>query len=163
MSKDLSTPVKIRTFLFAGDKSFPPALNQKLAACGLIPKKTMDEIVKALEPWKGCRVFVEIVAVNKVAEVTVRPGTSAHLIKECGEMKPRDRKKEKLPNRKADITMDKVLKVAKLIEAEGKSQSKELKGTVKQVLGTCASIGCTIDGRSAKEVTKDINSGVVTI
>ncbi len=44
---------------------------------------------------------------------------------------PRDRKKEKLPNRTGNITFDQVLKVARLVESEAKSQSKTFEGTVK--------------------------------
>ena len=44
---------------------------------------------------------------------------------------PRDRKKEKLPNRTGNITFDQVLKVARLMEDEGKSNSGSFEGTVK--------------------------------
>jgi len=36
----------------------------------------------------------------------------------------RDRKKEKLPQRSGNITFDQVLKIARLIEADGRSLSK---------------------------------------
>jgi large subunit ribosomal protein L12e len=32
-------------------------------------------------------------------------------------------------------------------------------GTVKEVLGTCVSLGCTVDGKSPKEITAAINAG----
>ena len=37
---------------------------------------------------------------------------------------PRDRKKEKLPMRSGNIKFDQVLKVARLMEEDGKSNSK---------------------------------------
>ena len=43
----------------------------------------------------------------------------------------RDRKKEKLPNREGNITFDQVLKVARLIEDDGRSRSLDFSGTVK--------------------------------
>lgn len=163
MSKATDQVTHIRSFLFAGDKAFPPSLSQKLGACGLNPKKTMEDLGKAMEPWKGCRVYVEITAQNRVAQIAVKPGTSAQIIREMGEMKARDRKKEKLPNRTGNMTFDKVIKIAKLMEEEGKSQSNSFAGTVKQVLGTCLTVGCTIDGRSPKEITKDINDGTIAL
>lgn len=42
-----------------------------------------------------------------------------------------------------------------------KSLAKDLKGTVKEVLGTCFSVGCQVDGRSPKEVSDDIASGEI--
>ena len=34
-----------------------------------------------------------------------------------------------------------------------------LTGTVKEIVGTAVSLGCTIDGKKAKEITADIVSG----
>lgn len=42
-----------------------------------------------------------------------------------------------------------------------KSLSKELKGTVKEILGTAFSVGCQVDGRSPKDVSDDIESGEI--
>lgn len=42
-----------------------------------------------------------------------------------------------------------------------KSLARELKGTVKEILGTCYSVGCQVDGRSPKDVSDDIESGEV--
>lgn len=42
-----------------------------------------------------------------------------------------------------------------------KSFSKELKGTVKEILGTAFSVGCQVDGRSPKDVIDDISSGEI--
>lgn len=42
-----------------------------------------------------------------------------------------------------------------------KSMSKELRGTVKEVLGTAFSTGCQVDGRSPKAVSDDIESGEI--
>ena len=44
-----------------------------------------------------------------------------------------------------------------------KSMAVEFKGTVKEVLGTCVSLGCTVDGKSPKEVTALINSGELDV
>jgi len=42
-----------------------------------------------------------------------------------------------------------------------KSLSKELKGTVKEILGTAFSVGCQVDGRSPKDISDDIESGEI--
>ena len=41
--------------------------------------------------------------------------------------------------------------------------AKELKGTVKEMLGTAFSIGCTVDGEHPSDITDKINSGEVEI
>lgn len=42
-----------------------------------------------------------------------------------------------------------------------KSLAKELKGTVKEILGTAFSVGCQVDGRSPKDINDDIDSGEI--
>ena len=42
-----------------------------------------------------------------------------------------------------------------------KSLAKDLKGTVKEILGTAFSVGCQVDGRSPKQVSDDIESGEI--
>ena len=42
-----------------------------------------------------------------------------------------------------------------------KSLSKDLAGTVKEVLGTAYSVGCQVEGRSPKEISDDIASGEI--
>ena len=37
--------------------------------------------------------------------------------------------------------------------------SREMKGTVKEVLGTCVAVGITVDGKSPKDVQKDVDAG----
>jgi len=42
-----------------------------------------------------------------------------------------------------------------------KSLSKSLKGGVKEILGTAFSVGCRVDGRSAKDISDDVESGEI--
>ena len=155
---DTSQLVIIRTFIFAGDKILPPSMSQKLGPLGLNAKKVGEDIAKACEAFKGLRVFVEIHAKDRNATIKVTPGISALIIKDMGQAIGRDRKKEKLPNRTGNITFDKVLKIAKVLH-EGKTLAKTFEGSVTQVLGTCLSVGCKVDGQSPKVITEKVKSG----
>ena len=42
-----------------------------------------------------------------------------------------------------------------------KSMAKDLKGCVKEILGTAFSVGCQVDGRSPKEISDDIEAGEI--
>lgn len=42
-----------------------------------------------------------------------------------------------------------------------KSLAKDLSGTVKEILGTCYSVGCQVDGRSPKDVSDDVTNGEI--
>jgi len=41
--------------------------------------------------------------------------------------------------------------------------AKKLEGTVKEVLGTAQSVGCTIDGRAPHDLIDAINDGALDI
>ena len=154
---DTSQLVIIRTFIFAGDKTLPPSMSQKLGPLGLNAKKVGEDIAKACEAYKGLRVFVEIHAKDRAATIKVTPGISALIIKDMGQAIGRDRKKEKLPNRTGNIGFDKVLKIAKVLH-EGKTLAKTFEGSVTQVLGTCLSVGCKVDGQSPKVITEKVKN-----
>jgi len=44
-----------------------------------------------------------------------------------------------------------------------RSQSRYLVGTVKEILGTCMSVGCTIDGRHPRDVTEAVSNGEMEV
>mgnify|MGYP000848198698 CR=1 FL=1 len=104
--------------------------------------------------------MIELKCQNRAAEITVKPSSSALLIKELGDYE-RDRKKTKNVTHKGNLTLEQVKKIAKLVQ--DKSLSKTFAGTVNQVLGTCLSIGCTVDKKSPKDVQKAIKSGEVKV
>ncbi|RLI32103.1 50S ribosomal protein L11, partial [Candidatus Bathyarchaeota archaeon] len=41
-----------------------------------------------------------------------------------------------------------------------KSYAKSLKAAVKEVAGTCVSMGVTVDGKNPKEFQKDVDKGI---
>lgn len=57
--------------------------------------------------------------------------------------------------------MDDIVAIAKQLRK--KSMAVEFSGTVKEVLGTCVSLGCTVDGKSPKEVQQLIDQGEIDV
>ena len=74
---------------------------------------------------------------------------------------PRDRKKVKNVVHNGNITLDSVIEIARVMRC--KSMAKKLEGTVKEILGTCFSIGCSVNGMSPHDVQKEIEAGEITI
>ena len=104
--------------------------------------------------------MVELKCQNRNAEISVKPSCSALIIKELGDYE-RDRKKVKNVTHKGNLSLAQVKNIAKLME--GKSLSKTFEGTVKQVLGSCLSVGCTVDKQSPKVVQAKITSGEIKV
>lgn len=57
--------------------------------------------------------------------------------------------------------MDEILDIARTMRGANKSLAKELKGTVLEILGTCFSVGCQVDGRSPKDLSDEIKAGTI--
>jgi large subunit ribosomal protein L12e len=72
----------------------------------------------------------------------------------------RDRKKEKNVKHNGNITMDQVYEVARTMRP--RSMAKTFQGTVLEILGTAVSVGCTVDGRSPRDIQADIHSNTFT-
>ncbi|MGH0168031.1 UNVERIFIED_CONTAM: hypothetical protein FKN15_062579 [Acipenser sinensis] len=90
--------------------------------------------------------------------IEVVPSASALIIKALKEP-PRDRKKVKNIKHSGSVTFDEIVAVAR--QMRPRSIARELSGTIKEILGTAQSVGCTIDGRPPHDVIDDINSGKV--
>merc|ERR1712125_245679 len=117
-----------------------------------------EDIIKIGKEWKGIRVPMKLSCQDRAAKVEVLMTASALLIKDMGNYQ-RDRKKQKLENRNGNVTFQQIKTIAKFQEAQGRSDSKDFMGTVTQVLGTALSMGCTVDGKNAKVITKMVKNG----
>ena len=143
-----------------GEVAPAAALAPKCSPIGMPPKKVGEDIQKATKDWKGIKVEVEIKVQNKQCEVRVLD-TAGPLILKALKEPARDRKKTKNVLHNEKITMEQVIEIAKKMRP--KSFAAEFQGTVKEVLGTAVSVGCSVDGRSPKDVQKQIDNGEVDI
>ena len=57
--------------------------------------------------------------------------------------------------------MDQVIDIAKTMRP--RSIARNLTGTVKEILGTAQSVGCTVDGCHPHDKIDEINEGTLTI
>ena len=73
----------------------------------------------------------------------------------------RDRKKVKNVVHNGNITLDQVIDVARAMRE--RSMAKQMSGTVKEILGTAFSIGCTVNGESPRDIQASIDDGEIEI
>lgn len=74
---------------------------------------------------------------------------------------PRDRKKVKDVPHDGNITLEQVIDIAK--QCRERSIAKHMRGTVKEVLGTAQSVGCTVEGQPPHDIIDQINDGSIEI
>jgi len=103
------------------------------------------------------QVPVKVIVNPETKEFTIEvgtPPTSALIKKEAGiEKGSGSPKNEKV----ADLLIEQVIKIAKMKEND--LLGKTLKEKVKEVIGTCGSMGVLVEGKEAKEAIKLVDEG----
>ena len=141
----------------------PPAaasLAPKVGPLGLPAKKVGDDIMKNTKDWKGLKITVKLTVKNRQATVSVVPSASSLLVKALKEP-PRDRKKVKNIKHDGNISMDEIIRIARVMWPS--SMAKTLGLCCKEILGTANSIGCTVNGESPVEIQQQIDDGQLEI
>ena len=140
----------------------PPSnavLSAKLAPFGCNPKKAGETISKQTAEYTNIRIYAKLsIQAREIKNVEVIPTCSAYIIKALKEPK-RQRKKEKgaVFKHTGNLTFEEIKKIANNMRP--KSLAREMKGTIKEVLGTCVAVGITVDGKSPKDVQKEVDAG----
>merc|ERR1739840_3511 len=156
-----SDDVKIVIMRTVGGEVAPASsLAPKIGPLGLSPKKVGEDIQKATMDWKGLNVTVKLTVVNRQATVSLIPSSSSLVMKALDEP-VRDRKKEKNIVHDGNLTLDQVIDIAR--QMRERSMAKKLAGTVKEILGTCNSIGCTVKGESPRDIQAAIDDEEIEI
>ncbi len=116
--------------------------------------KRINELTK---DFAGMRVPVKVIVdvEKKTFEVEVgTPTTAALIVKELKvEKGAHEPGKEVIGN----LTFEQVVKIA--LTKKNDLRAKTLKAAVKTVLGTALSMGVTVDGKSPKQVQREVDAG----
>jgi len=143
---------------FGGEAAGASSLAPKVGPLGLSAKKIADDVAKATLDYKGLRVTVKLIVANRQAQIEVVPSAAALIIKALNEP-ARDRKKEKNIKHTGNITLENVYEVARVMRP--RSMAKDFRGTVKEILGTAVSVGCTVEGSDPRELQKQMDEGTL--
>ena len=60
-----------------------------------------------------------------------------------------------------NISLEEVINIARVMK--DRSMSRHLSGTVKEILGTARSVGCSVDGMNPQDVIDKISEGDIEI
>ena len=143
-----------------GEVGATSTLAPKIGPLGLSPKKVGDDIAKATSDWKGLKITVQLTIQNRQATISIVPSAASLIIKALKEP-PRDRKKQKNIKHSGNLSFDDIVAIARSMRP--RSMSKYLSGTVKEILGTCQSVGCTVEGRPPRDLIDEINAGELQV
>ena len=149
----------VETMIEGGKASAAPPLGPALGPTGLNIGQVITEINKKTADLKGMQVPVKVIIDTTSKTFTIEVGTppTAALIKkeagiEKGAANP-------LTEKMADLLIQQVIKVAKM--KEDALLGKGLKNKMKEVIGTCQSMGILVEGMSAQDALKAMEEGVL--
>ncbi|HJJ55900.1 MAG TPA: 50S ribosomal protein L11 [Methanocorpusculum sp.] len=139
-----------------GKATAGPPLGPALGPLGINVKAVVDDINKKTAEFNGMSVPVKVTVDDK-KNVTLTvgiPPTTALVMKEAG-----IEKGSGTPNTQVvgDLSLEAAIRIAKM-KMEN-MLSYDLKHAVKEVMGTCVSVGVTVDGISAKDAIAAVNAG----
>ena len=140
-----------------GQANAGPPLGPALGPLGVNIMAIVNKINEVTKDYAGMKVPVKVIVdtEDKTFEVTVGTPTASALI--VAELKVE--KGSGTPNtvKIGDLTMEQILKIAKIKGPQ--LLSPTVKKATKELLGTCVSLGVTVEGKDPREVQKDIDAG----
>jgi large subunit ribosomal protein L11 len=147
----------ISVLVVGGEASAGAPLGPALGPLGVNVLGVVNEINKVTSDFKGMRVPVKIEVDQETKKFSVTVGTptaSALLVKEAGVPKGSGKPNTDLVG---NVTFDKVLTIAKI--KQGDSYAKSIKSAVKEVVGSCVSMGIKVEDTDPRQFMGQIEEG----
>ncbi|MBN2112468.1 50S ribosomal protein L11 [Candidatus Woesearchaeota archaeon] len=147
----------IEQLVEGGKATAAPPLGPALGPLGVNIGQVVSEINKKTADFKGMQVPVKVIVdtATKAFKITVGTPPASALIKK--EAKIEKGSGNPLVDKIADLKIEQIIKIAKM---KGDSLlGKDNFARVKEICGTCNSMGVMVEGKPAFETIADINSG----
>ncbi len=148
--------------MIQGGKATPaPPIGPALAPLKVNVGLIVSQINEKTKAFAGIDVPVKVIVDVETKEFEIIVGTppvSALFKKELKVEKLATVNEDKSRKLAGSIPFTKILEIA-----DSKHIPGTRKGKVKQILGTCVSCGVLIDGKNAKDVTKEVEEGKLQV
>jgi large subunit ribosomal protein L11 len=146
----------VEVLVEGGKATAAPPLGPKLGPLGVNIGQVVAEINKVTASFKGMQVPVKVSIdkETKTFEISIgTPPATALIKKEAGVAKGSGNPKQKVGN----LTIEQILQIADMKKTV--LLGKNNKSRVKEIMGTCRSMGIFIEDMIADEAIKKVNEG----
>ncbi|NLF88613.1 50S ribosomal protein L11 [Candidatus Bathyarchaeota archaeon] len=147
----------VEVIVSGGQANAGPPLGPALGPLGVNIVAIVNKINEVTKAYAGMKVPVKVAVdtEDKTFEVTVGTPTASALI--VAELKIE--KGSGTPNsvKVGDLTMEQIVKIAQIKGPQLLAPTP--KAAAKELLGTCVSIGVTVEGKDPRDVQKEIDEG----
>ena len=144
--------------LVDGGKATPgPPLGPALGPMGVNVIQVVNAINEKTKAFTGMKVPVTLIVDPKTKAFEIKVGTppvSALILKELGIEKGSGSPKA---TKVGNLKVEQVQKIAEM--KKDSMLGKDKKSRFREVVGTCVSMGVTVDGKDPKQVLKDLDKG----
>ncbi|HSV49917.1 MAG TPA: 50S ribosomal protein L11 [Candidatus Acidoferrales bacterium] len=147
----------VELIVSGGQANAGPPLGPALGPLGVNIVAIVNKINEVTKAYAGMKVPVKIAVdtEDKTFEVTVGTPTASALI--VAELKIE--KGSGTPNsvKVGDLTMEQILKIAQIKGPQLLAPNTKM--AAKELLGTCVSMGVTVEGKDPRDIQKEIDEG----
>jgi large subunit ribosomal protein L11 len=147
----------VELLISGGQATAGPPLGPALGPLGVNVMMIVNKINELTKDYAGMKVPVKVLVDpdTKQFEVTIGTPTTPALI--VSELKIEKGSGTPHTAKVGNLTMEQVIKVAKIKRPE--LLARTLKLAAKEVLGSCVSMGVTVENKDPREVQKEIDEG----
>ena len=148
----------ISALIEGGKATAGPPIGPALGPMGINTGKVVAEINEKTKDFAGTTVPVKIIVNPATKDYRIEIGTpsvAALIKKEMAIEKGSGKAKEE---KVGDIAIDQLIKVSR--SKKDALLSRTPKAALKEVVGTCVTLGVTIDGKEPKDVIREIDQGM---
>ena len=153
--------ITIPALVEGGKANAGPPLGPALAPTGVNIGQVIAAINDKTKAFEGMQVPIKVFVDTSAKTFEVEVGTppvSALIKKELGLKEPvkEEEGKKGKPNI-GNLSIDQIVKIAK--QKADVTQARTLKLQVKEIVGTCLSMGAQVEGKDPREVQREIDEG----
>ena len=147
----------VEALVEGGKASAGPPLGPALGPMGVNIMQIINTINDKTKSFEGMKVPVKVIIDPKTKDFEIEVGTppaASLILNEIGAEKGSGAPST---HKIGDLTIDQAIKVAKM--KYDNLLGKELKQKTKEIIGTCVTMGITVEGKKPQETQKAIDEG----
>ena len=149
---------KIVELLVGGGRATAgPPLGPALGPLGVNILAIVNKINELTKDYAGMKVPVKVAVDPETKEFEVSVGTPTTSALIVRELKVEKGSGTPSTQKAGNLTMEQVIRIAKLKRLQ--ILAKNLKAAIKEILGSCVSIGATVEGKDPRETQREIEEG----
>jgi large subunit ribosomal protein L11 len=140
-----------------GQATAGPPLGPALGPLGVNVLAIVNKINELTKDYSGMKVPVKVAVDPETKEFEVSVGTPTMSALIVSELKIEKGSGTPNTQKVGNLSIEQVIRIAKIKSQE--LLARDPKAAAKEVLGSCVSMGVTVEGRDPREVQREINEG----